>query len=118
VALGFLALASLAVVSAFVFSSRLDTKREGQHRAALIAMDSMEEARVLLSQDIYRDVTIPKVEHIEIKHLYLERSQRWVGVDLGLPDNPLKEVRIEVTWGSQDKPETYVLEERFNKPSQ
>ena len=80
-------------------------------------MDSMEEARFLLSQDINRDITIPKVEHVEIKHLYLERSQDWVGRNLGLPDNPLKQVRVVVTWGSVDNPQFYVLEERFNKPT-
>lgn len=115
VALAFLALASLAVVSSFVFSSRLDTKREGQHRAALIALDSMEEARLALSQDLDIDVTIPKSKHLDIDHLYIERTQQWVGSELGLLDNPLKEVRIVVSWGSLDKPETYILEERFGK---
>ena len=115
VALAFLALASLAVVASFVFSSKLDTKREGQHRAALIALDSMEEARLLLSQDLNRDVTLPILQHEETKDLYLQRSQQWVGSDLGLTNNPLKEVRVVVTWGSQDNPEKYVLVERFGK---
>lgn len=103
------------MVSAFVFSARLDTKREGRHQAALIALDSMEEARLILSQDLNVDITIPRTEHIEIKHLYLERDQKWVGSDLGLTDDPLKEVRVVVSWGGVDRPEEFVLEERFGK---
>lgn len=73
----------------------------------------MEEARFLLSENFMYDVVLPKMEHLEIKGLFLERTQKWVGGELGLNDTPLKEVRVEVTWGSRDNPESYVLTERF-----
>ena len=116
VALAFLALASLAVLSSFVFSSRLDTKRESQHQAALLALDSMEEARAMINQDFLYPVTQAKRRHIEIKDLYLERSSDFVGDELGLEDEKLREVTVKVTWGSQDRPEQYVLKERFLRP--
>lgn len=116
VALAFLALASLAVVSTFVFSSRLDTKRESQHQAALLALDSMEEARALINQDFQAPVTQAKRRHMEIRDLYLERTTDFVGDELGLEDEKLREVTVTVTWGSQDQPRQYVLKERFLRP--
>lgn len=116
VALAFLALASLAVLSAFVFSGRLDTKREGQHRAALIALDSMEEARAQITAQFDVTLDIPKMEHVDIPGLYLERTTDYVGDEIGVEDGKLREVTVVVTWGSDQKPQRYLLKERFLRP--
>ncbi|MCA9776893.1 MAG: hypothetical protein KC800_09265 [Candidatus Eremiobacteraeota bacterium] len=104
------------MVSSFVFSSRLDTKRESQHQAALLALDSMEEARALITQDFKAFLDQPKRRHVEIRDLYLERTTDFVGDELGLEDEKLREVTVLVTWGSDDRPERYVLKERFLRP--
>ena len=113
IALAFLALAALGVMASFLFATRLDTKREAQHQAALLALDSMEEARALLREDLKNDVTASRSPHPEVSEFQIERKQKWIGAEAGLPENALKEVRVEVFWGSLDDVQSYPLEERF-----
>lgn len=112
VALAFLALASLAVISTFVFSSRLDTRREGHQQAALLALDSLEEARALLASDFSHDLTLPKAPS-QNPAFQLERRQELAGEEFGLEPDALKLVTVVVTWGPDSQPQSYRLEERF-----
>ena len=76
----------------------------------------MEEARALITQDFKAFLDQPKRRHVEIRDLYLERTTDFVGDELGLEDEKLREVTVLVTWGSDDRPERYVLKERFLRP--
>lgn len=113
IALAFLAVAALGVMASFLFATRLDTKREAQHQAALLALDSMEEARSLLRDDLENDVTLARSPHPDVKEFQIERKQEWIGAEIGLAEKALKEVRVEVFWGSVDDTQSYPLEERF-----
>ena len=62
----------------------------------------MEEARALINQDFQAPVTQAKRRHMEIRALYLERTTDFVGDELGLEDEKLREVTVTVTDGGTD----------------
>jgi hypothetical protein len=117
VALAFLALAALAVVSSLVFAARLDNKKEQRHEASLIAFDSLEEARAELLVSFDSDVTSPRTAHPELSHYFVERTQRLVPeAEEEVAAGALKEVNVIVSWGPPKDHKSYRLMERFKRP--
>lgn len=110
--MAFLALAALAVLSASIFANRLDTKQDLNHQAAVLALDSMEEARVLFEQDPDVDLTTS----LTAGAFQLERTVKLVGDEVELPPEALLEVLVTVTWKDQQGDQSYRLLQRFYRP--
>ncbi|HIB64521.1 MAG TPA: hypothetical protein EYO33_05270 [Phycisphaerales bacterium] len=113
IALAFLALAAFAVLSSFLFATRLDTKKQSRQEASLIALDSMEEARVELSRDFDADITLAPTAAPQSAQFTLSRTQKFLSQDLGIRPGSLKEVTVTVSWDDSKGPQKYELTERF-----
>ena len=116
IALAFLALAAFAVLSSFLFATRLDTKKQSRQEAALIALDRMEEARVELSKDFDADLTMPATPAPQSDQFTIVRTQQFLSEDLGIKPGVLKEITVTVQWDDSKGKQEYQLVERFLRP--
>lgn len=113
VALAFLALAALGVVSAFGFSARLHSQEKHRHEAALIAFDCMEEVRVLIDQAFSTDLTLAPTPHPRLSAFTVERTESFVPEEEGVEKEALKEVVVLVRWDDAQGAKSFRLMERF-----
>ena len=116
IALAFLALAAFAVLSSFLFATRLDTKKQSRQEAALIALDRMEEARVELARDFDANITLPATVAPQSDQFTIARTQQFLSEDLGIKPGALKEVTVTVQWDDSRGRQEYQLTERFLRP--
>lgn len=116
IALGFLAIASLAVLATFLFSSRLDTKKQERHQAAFLALEVMEETRALVQSDYSLELALPKTPHPEVEGYSFSREEVFVGESIGAEAELLKEVRVKVYWQDSSGEKYFLLQERFARP--
>jgi prepilin-type N-terminal cleavage/methylation domain-containing protein len=116
IALAFLSLAALGVLSTFFFAARLDSKKQVRHEAALIAFDAMEEARVLVLTDFTLDLTSPSSALPKTPRFSVSRRQDWVDESEGVAPNTVKEITVVVSWEEAGEKKDFTLTERFLKP--